>query len=493
MKKSISLWADSFHEGVWACERIASAIRSVSGKCSVSYESGYLPIFQYEVDLGLLEITVYGNYASWDPKPSQLIELLKWGKPDLVFVDNDNEEILLAIEETAATPTGNQALQRCERQYGASALGVPFWYLISEFGIHTDGGVRRDSVWPSMMGLEIMHSTGIPSIVLHYSDAENPEDYDVGGGTDQLFNVVTKMLRNLLVGKDLFDGTADMIREQVQEMSLFVASNWQSSLYLIGDSDYEAIAATATEISSRQGNGRLSNRGPFFVWPLRRDLTPENQQFQVRRQLIKNDVLADGFEDDVENGNCYGVIRGSGSKPQPRASLEGWILSQNKVQAEWELSNPEYAGSLQIRLDIADFPTSSQGNHHVVTSPRILYLYDSSRQLSKKIETRFPRLAGVLETRFDDDPALVYITNSVKPGRIFGDPYTGQIASYAVCFGALSDQRRVFVYFPHQSISQAASQLSDRSNKGLKMMAELTDLLVFMGGWAIDTRRMEIL
>jgi hypothetical protein len=80
----------------------------------------------------------------------------------------------------------------------------------------------------------------------------------------------------------------------------------------------------------------------------------------------------------------------------------------------------------------------------------------------------------------------------VKPGRIFGDPYTGQISAYSVSFGALSKTRSIVAYFPHQSIAQAAQYLVNPNNKGLRILAELTDLLVFSGGYAIKTKSLEI-
>jgi hypothetical protein len=191
-----SLWADSFHEGDWACREIANQVVLLGGSFQHSYLQGFIPVFTYSVGTVNLQITVYGNYASWEPKPQPLKDLLAWGKPDLVLISDKTGEILLAVEETAATPTGNQALQRCERQYGASREGFPFWYLISEFGIHSDGGIRRDSIWPTLMGLELMEATQVASIVLHYSDAQNPEDYGSGDGTNSLFEVFIQILLN---------------------------------------------------------------------------------------------------------------------------------------------------------------------------------------------------------------------------------------------------------------------------------------------------------
>ena len=103
----------------------------------------------------------------------------------------------------------------------------------------------------------------------------------------------------------------------------------------------------------------------------------------------------------------------------------------------------------------------------------------------------FPRLRQKIQV--NNASALVYISNSVKPGRIFGDPYTGQISSYAVSFGALSHKRKVVCYFPHQSIAQAANNLHNPNNKGLRILRELTDLLVFGGGYAIKTKTLEVI
>jgi hypothetical protein len=110
------------------------------------------------------------------------------------------------------------------------------------------------------------------------------------------------------------------------------------------------------------------------------------------------------------------------------------------------------------------------------------------------VEDAYPRLEGKLDTEADGRPALVYVSNSVKPGRIFGDPFTGQIAAFGVAFGALDPEPRVaLAYFPHQAFSQAAARTSRRSNKGLMIMRELTDYLVFGGGVAVSMPDQEAL
>src|SRR2546428_236 len=74
--------------------------------------------------------------------------ILEFGKPDAIIYDPVADEVLFAIEETAAVPTGNQSLQRLERVWYAASCGIPFAYLIGEYGLHKDQGVRRSSIWP---------------------------------------------------------------------------------------------------------------------------------------------------------------------------------------------------------------------------------------------------------------------------------------------------------------------------------------------------------
>ena len=49
------------------------------------------------------------------------------------------ESVLFGVEETAAVPTGNQSLQRLERVWYATTKGVPFTYLMGEYGLRKDG------------------------------------------------------------------------------------------------------------------------------------------------------------------------------------------------------------------------------------------------------------------------------------------------------------------------------------------------------------------
>ena len=494
--ESFNLWADSFHEGEWACRAIAEELVSIGGTFSANYLQGFIPQFDFCLNAIEFRVTVFGNYDSWVPLPKSLSALLAWGKPDLTLMQESTGQILLAVEETAATPTGNQGLQRCERQFGAAREGFPFWYLISEFGMHKDGGVRRDSIWPSLMGLELMAATQVPSIVLHYSDIENPEDYASGKGTKSLFKLILQVLLNSTMGQSPMHGLEFQIEGQIQEMVDFIEANWNLALYLVPDLSKIDVAVTAKKLCSITQTsivGTTNTHSNFLKWPLTFELSSLQKSQQSSRDLIKNDPLAKLLEIDVDNGAAYGIIKGSGSKPQKGESLASWINAQNSKHENWRKTSALNNTEFSMHLD--DFPRSQSGNHHVVTAPRILYLYDKVQQVQDVLWLAFERLRDkqLFEDVDVDLTALVYISNSVKPGRIFGDPYTGQLSAYGVSFGALSGSRKVVAYFPHQSISQAADYLLEPNNKGLRMMAELTDLLVFGGGVAIRTKTLEII
>ena len=92
-----------------------------------------------------------------------------------------------------------------------------------------------------------------------------------------------------------------------------------------------------------------------------------------------------------------------------------------------------------------------------------------------------------LNTFDNQKKTMVYLSNSLKPGRIFGDPFTGQISCYSTVFGKFDyDSRLVIAYFPHQSFSQFMD--SDKNkviNKGFTLMRELVDFIVLGGGVVI--------
>ncbi len=480
---SLEVWADSFHEGDWACAQLGRLVEERGGSHEVDYADGFQPVHTLKLGRTVLSLTVYGSYRAWDPVPGPIDELLAWGKPDFVFYDATTDTPLCAVEETAATPTGNQALQRCERQYGASRQGVPFWYLLSEYGVHVDGNLRRDSVWPTVMALKLSQDRGLPSIVLHYSDIENPEDYNAGSGLRSLFEALLVMLDNFASGVPLLDQLAAPLEAQFRSMLEFVSSQWRQQMDFLPGEDAVTTDLARDYASAASGDplaGEIVWSKTFLRWPLIAELPAEVRATHVARPLLKYDPLCDRAEQDIAEGRAYGLsATNTGSRPQPRASVEAWIARQRALFA----GSPHLVPPATFDLNRQEFPESETGLLHVTTARRIIFLYDRWRDLCSAIEMVYPRLSGRLPMFPDDQPALLYVSNSIKPGRIFGDPFTGQIAAFAVAFGKLDPvPRHVVAYFPHQVHAQAIVEGRRRGSKGLTIMRELTDLLLFHGG-----------
>lgn len=206
--KTVEIWADSFHEGVWCCDNICLYLKSRGYSYKLSFINGFIPTYQiFEAEKQTAVFYVYGSYKTWTPMPQTIKDLIEWGKPDFVAYDPEDEEIWFAVEETAAVPTGNQAMQRCERQYGSARAKIPYWYFVSEFGEHVDGGVRRDNIWPTIAAInelslkdevEKLESQGIVHAIRCQKDLEEaPGAYkdidEVMANQKDLVKIVTEL------------------------------------------------------------------------------------------------------------------------------------------------------------------------------------------------------------------------------------------------------------------------------------------------------------
>ena len=91
-------------------------------------------------------------------------------------------------------------------------------------------------------------------------------------------------------------------------------------------------------------------------------------------------------------------------------------------------------------------------------------------------------------------PVFVYVSNSLKPGRLFGDPFTGQLSAYSTAFGKFDRSSRLVVaYYPHQVHPQAILDGETAHNKGITLMEELTDLIIFHAGVAVDLKTKKVM
>ena len=494
MKKYLEVWADSFHEGVWCCENIGKFFFSNNYKTEKKYKNGFQPIYIITNDDIELNLIVYGSYKSWNPIPDKIKDLLEWGKPDFILYDPEKDEIVFAVEETAATPTGNQATQRCERQYGSAKAKIPYWYFISEYGQHVDGGVRRDSIWPTIAALKLTIINKTPCIVLHYSDENNIENYESGEGLELLFLSLYKMTENYVNNKYLYSELDECLEKQYQSMLNFVLSQWRRMIDYIPGENILRDSCTSAELVKYALNKNENNdlKNSLLIWPQLCELPKDIQEKQRGKDLLKYDKLAELLEKDITDKKTYILSDNAGSgKPPRKEQLEEWIASQKKLFN----SAPQVSPTVNFTMSINDFPLTQSGRYHITTAKNIIYLYDRWEDLYNSIITAYPRLKGKLEHINKDVPAFLYLSNSIKPGRLFGDPFTGQLSAFSTIFGKFDNKRRIVIaYYPHQTFSQVLkSDGTFTKNKGMTLMTELTDVILFNEGVAVLLKEEEIL
>jgi hypothetical protein len=216
--KHLEVWADSFHEGEWLLKMISHFF----GDLVITYLHNFQPHYTFSQNGVLLfDAIVYGSYGGWEPIPKPIEETIGYGKPDIMLFDRSDNRVFFAVEETAAVPTGNQSLQRLERVWFAAEQSIPFVYLVSEYGMHSDGGARRTSIWPSYLALKISSQYRVPSLTLLYGDNQHPEDYEVGTGVRDLADITYLYVREWL-GENVAAEKAQVFRRVFSEMGDFI-------------------------------------------------------------------------------------------------------------------------------------------------------------------------------------------------------------------------------------------------------------------------------
>ena len=497
--KSIEIWADSFHEGVWCCDNLCRRLSSLGYTYSRIFRKGFIPVYIISRDNEIcLEITVYGSYRSWNPVPEKILELIEWGKPDFVAYSPEDDRILFAVEETAAVPTGNQATQRCERQYGSARFHLPYWYFISEYGEHNDGGVRRDSIWPTIAAIKLTRIMKSPCIVLHYSDIDNVEDYNSGNGLALLFEALSAIIDNYVNRLSNLHGTREILALHYKEMISFILSQWENVIeFLPSQNELQQestpfdLADVALGTTDEEINDRVRQ---LLVWPLVGGVPSEIIASQVGKDLLKYDHLSQLLENDITTHKCYILSdNASSGKPPKPAEVANWVRQQRELSVRGDsLLNPP----APFVMEPSDFPCTESGNKHITTSKNVVYLYDKWSDLRTAITEAYPRLADRIDDIIEGDaPVFLYKSCTVKPGRLFGDPFTGQLSAFSTAFGEFdTPKRHVVVYFPHQVYTQAfTSAWQITKNKGTTLYGELVDYIIFNAGVMVSLKTGEII
>lgn len=216
------VWADSFKEGEWAVNLLIS--NSNFKLIKKEYKYNFQPVAYIKYDGKVIRCIVYGGYNAWKNKPASVEKFLDISRPDVMIYNATTNKLILAIEETAAVPTGNQSLQRLERVWWAAELKIPFVYLITEYGVHKDGNLRKNSIWPAYLGLKLCSQYDTPSLTMLFGDKNHPEDYDYGPGVGFLSKLMGLYLQRDL-GKNVDGELKSLLMEIILDMNQFILSH----------------------------------------------------------------------------------------------------------------------------------------------------------------------------------------------------------------------------------------------------------------------------
>ena len=378
--RKIEIWADSFHEGEWFVNNLSSFCNTLN----INYIYGFIPSHTLKLtNSSDVNFTVFGSYKSWKNLPAKIKKLLDYGKPDIVVYDRASDIIVLAIEETAAVPTGNQALQISERIFGSAYLKSPFSYPLPEYGIHTDGQNRRTSIWPTLLALKLSVQFGVPSISFMYSDSNNPEDYNKGTGLKSLFEysyLLIKKHLNLLEKNDK-EQLKKVLTDQISQMCLFIIDQHQNIINYLPSleqlKDLKFVHALTQRILDLDNPEDL-NLDTFLNWPCRKDIGG----ISPKLGYINKDSFLCGIETAIENDNGYIISQGVGSKPQRKEKIDEWLLSQTKQSKK---INIEYV------CPVTSFLKTENGNYHITTSKNITYFIDDISHVDSAFQNVFPK------------------------------------------------------------------------------------------------------
>ena len=338
------------------------------------------------------------------------------------------------------------------------------------------------------MSIKLSIKNSTPSVVLHYSNKENPEGYDFGKGVSELFNGLYQILSNFTEKKENLNGMKNILFEHYKDMFRFIKSQYANIIDNLPGIDFLNNKETINDLVNLTIEKKVKNiqefknKYPLFlIWPDVKKWLSITDKITLSSKIIKYDKFAENLELSINKKLSYVISSNAGSKPQKKTNVSDWIRKQNQ---SFDKSAKSLNIDAKLDLKLSDFPKSKKGNLHLTTAKNILYLFDQFSDVKEIIYSVFPRLNNFLENYDNQKKTLVYLSNSLKPGRIFGDPFTGQIACYSTVFGKFDhDSRLIISYFPHQSFSQFIdTKKNEVNNKGFTLMRELNDFIIFGGG-----------
>ena len=479
--RELEVWADSFKEG----EFILSQINQAFSGNGIKYEYGFVPVLTIDVNSTKIKFVVYGYYTSWKNIPEKISELLLFGKSDAIIYDPKDDKIIFVYEETAATPTGNQALQRLERTWYSAYQRVPFVYLVGKHGLHKDGGIRTNSIWPSYLCLKLSTQYKIPSLALLYGSKTEPENYDIGNSIEYLRSIIEWYIREHLELKPKQETLQKLLESIYKEMCIFIKQQHKEiSEDLAGKTlleDNRLSKYIVNRALQTDNDEQFSNE---FKWHL------TSKQQSTNKQSF--DKFIKEIDKLIENRKAWWPMKGTTNRTEPYKKIKLWIDEQTSHKNKTELKT-KTKKSTSIKLD--QFPDQN-GKKLITTTTSILTLIDSTCDFLDCIEKSFgvdsrKAVDTIIDTKI---PTALYVTSSIiSSGRAFkGDPFTGQSTAYSRIFSiGLNNEkeRNMVAYYPNQLYSQFFSKkLEKLENKGTRCMQANFHVIIARDGIIIDPK-----
>ena len=229
--KTFSIYGDNIVE----CERMLALIRRALGakSCTIS-GSVIAPTFILDTDRGKYLFNFYPGFGRWEQDVVAAIRhsggVLR-ENPDVFItdVDEDQEQIILAVEFCNALPAGNQAWQRSGRAYSVARAGIPYLFVTEIGGYELDA--MRNKKAPRIP------NPAVPFSFISYSESEDSDAmvaYEMNPGADSESKVE---YGRMVAGEDLPKYIA--ARLEGQDVSEYASS--------IGRTTFSFVLSAASE------------------------------------------------------------------------------------------------------------------------------------------------------------------------------------------------------------------------------------------------------
>jgi hypothetical protein len=483
------IWSDTFHEGEWLARLLL--VSPAIQKHEVSYRFKFQPVYTYRFlrFKKNVKIIIFGDYNSWNTQPNVIGEIIKFGKPDAVVLDA-KQKPLLCVEETSAVPTGNQALQRLERCWTMAKLGIPFIYLLPEFGRHTtDKRPRSVSLWIPYVQLKLSWIYRVPSLTLFYGSKEKPEDLSIGQGIEKLSKYLELIILSSL-GCDILRDLQTYYKEVYLKMCEVISSNYNKFVKALPGlecfSQNEFLEDLTQHIIDKKVQP-IEKWSTKFNWPSTEECKNIIKKKPPTHHLFKFDPFLKELENLVSLGKAWSPVQGGTRRKEKESDIEKWIKEQF---AYYKKINHCFNIQFSPSLKLDDFPKSSKEERTITTSVKQVYLIDEFNDFliayKKAFNKNFPKKVMASHLKL---PICLFKIDTVT-SNLRLDPFTGQVVGYAItfCRDLNGNKIRNFViYYPHQLYTQFYStNCKPKMNKLIESLNFFTDLLITREGIIIN-------